>query len=172
MVADLLAGGGGQVLHGLGHGHRVEDVILEPGAQGDVPALPELGDGFGEEGTGEILRHGNAEDLGSTHHCVHGAGKVHIQLHRVAHGCNGDHAPLEILVAGKYRFDQRVEPIRHHHFFHHAKEDPLDAQGQVGEGDALHVPQLLCGLPVPADGALHDLGEKGHEQSQPEQILV
>lgn len=45
VAAQTLAGLCGELFQGLGHGHGVEDVVLELGAQGDMPALPELRNG-------------------------------------------------------------------------------------------------------------------------------
>ena len=117
MAAQALAGLGGQLFQRLGHGQGVEDIVLEPGAQRDVPALPKLRDGAGEEGTLEILRNLKAEDPARTHRQVHGAGEVHVELDGVAHGGHGDDQPVVVLIVIKNRLDQQIEPVGHQNFF-------------------------------------------------------
>ena len=167
MVAQLFPGSAGQLLHGLRHGDGIENVIFEPGAQGDMPPGPELRNGPGEERPLEIFRHGDSEDLGRAGDGIHGTGKVHIQLDGIAYRRNGDHASLEFPVLVKNAFHEGVQPIRHHQLFHQAEENTLKSQGQVIIADLTGIPQLVRRLTVAADGALHDLGEEGQKQSHP-----
>ena len=172
VVAHHLPGPGGQLFHGLCHGQGIEHIVLKPGAQGDVPALPELRNALGEEWPPEVLRQGDAEDLAGAHHQVHGSGEVHIQLDGVAHHGHGNDKAVVVLIALKDGADEEVQPVGDHQLFHHAEQKALQAKGEVVIGEPGRLPQLPRGLLIAADGPLHDLGEEAEKQGQPQQIGV
>ena len=63
MVAEAFAGGRSELFQRLERDDRVEYIVLEPGAERDVPALPEFRDCLGEKRLSEVFRHCDAEDL-------------------------------------------------------------------------------------------------------------
>ena len=84
---------------------RIEQVPLEPAAQGNMPAVPELTDGTGEIGLPEILDHIDAEDLRRTPGDIDTAGEIRIDLHRVQQ--HQQH--LRGTVAAVVTFDSRIQ---------------------------------------------------------------
>ena len=172
MVAQLLPGRVRQLLHGLRHGHGVENVIPEEGAERDMPPVPEFGDRPGEEGAAEVFRHGNPENLPHAHHRVHRAGKVHVQLDGIAQRCQSNDPAGKTAGVGKYRLHEGVQSIRHHQLFHQSEEKPLQTGRQVLIANGLTVPESVRRLGIAADGPLHDLREEGQEQCHPQQVPV
>ena len=172
VVAEAFAGGGSELFQRLERDDRVEYIVLEPGAERDVPALPEFRDRLGEKRLSEVFRHCDAEDLRRAGDGVHRARKVHVQLHGVAHGGQCDHAAVKVGVVIKDISHERVEPVGDDDLFHHAVGNALQTERQVLVGDWLCVPELLRGLVVAADRPFHDLREEADEQCQAQQIRV
>ena len=172
VVAEAFAGGGSELFQWLERDDRVEYIVLEPGAERDVPALPEFRDRLGEKRLSEVFRHCDAEDLRRAGDGVHRARKVHVQLHGVAHGSQCDHAAVKVGVVIKDISHERVEPVGDDDLFHHAVGNALQTERQVLVGDWLCVPELLRGLVVAADRPFHDLREEADEQRQAQQIRV
>ena len=160
VVAQLLPGDGGQLLQGRGHGDGVEDIVPEPGAQGDVPPGPEFGDVFGEEGAAKILRHGQPKDLGRAADRVHGAGKVGIELQGVENAAHQGHITGVGVVPGKQLLHHGIQAVRNDQFFHQTEGNTLEAQAEVFIGNGFCLPEGPGGVAVAADGALHNAGEK------------
>ena len=172
VVAEAFAGGGSELFQRLERDDRVEYIVLEPGAERDVPALPEFRDRLGEKRLSEVFRHCDAKDLRRAGDGVHRARKVHVQLHGVAHGGQCDHAAVKVGVVIKDIPHERVEPVGDDDLFHHAVGNALQTERQVLVGDWLCVPELLRGLVVAADRPFHDLREEADEQRQTQQIRV
>ena len=82
-IAQLCSAPLAQVTHGAGHGDGVEDVILHPHTQGDVPAPPVLRDVLGEVGADEVLGQFDAHGLSQTDGHIDAAGEVTVDLHGV-----------------------------------------------------------------------------------------
>ena len=82
-VAKLLPGRLGEFQHRLADGDGVEDVVLHPFAQGDVPAAPVFGNVLGEEGAHKVFRQLDAQYFRDADGDVNATGKVSIDLHSV-----------------------------------------------------------------------------------------
>ena len=137
-----------------------------------MPPLPELRDGAGEEGTLEVFRKGDPEELGAAQSHVDGAGEVHVQLNGVADGGHGDDGAVVLVVVGKDVENEDVQSVRHHHLLDDAPQDALTTQQEVVPAHGGRLPQPLGGLLIATNGALHHLREEAQEQSQAEEVVV
>ena len=60
--------------------NRIEDIVLAPGSQSNVPPPPEFRHGTGKERRRKIIRQCNTEDLSHTDYNVHASREVTIEL--------------------------------------------------------------------------------------------
>ena len=172
VAAQPPARGAGQLFERAGHGEGIEDIILKPCAERDMPAHPELLNARREEGLAEVFRQPDAEDLCAADDDVHRAREFHVQLAGVAHHRKGGDAAVIGGGIGKDALDQDVQPVGDDDLFHHAEQDALHAEGQVFPCERAALPQRQGGLPIAANRALHDLREKAEEQHEPAEVAV
>ena len=140
MVPDLFPGRGCHSFHGLRHGYRIENVIFEPCAQGDMPAFPEFRNRSGKEGLSEVFRKLHPKYFRCTNYGIHGAGEIHIELDGVENGGYCQNSALIFGIIGEDLLNKWVQPVGYNDFFHEAVKDPLKPQFQIGKLYGLHVP--------------------------------
>ena len=83
VVAEVLLGVAAPVEKRLRDRQRVEQVVAQPVAERDVPAVPVLGECAREVRPAEVFAHGDAEHLRHAARDVDAAGEVGIELQRV-----------------------------------------------------------------------------------------
>ena len=172
MAAELLTGLFTHVLDPLGQRQRIEDVILEPGAQRNVPPAPKFRGGTGEKGLTEVFRQTHAEHFRRTDGHVDTAGEIGIQLQGITDGAQQHRDAAVLCVFGEDQLYQRTEPIRQHHFFEKTPDDALGTERNVVVGQTFTGIQRLRRFGIAADGAFHNGGKKRHIQRQTPQIPV
>ena len=126
------------------------DIIPEPGAQGDMPPPPKLGNAGGEIGIVKVGGEIKAKALGKTDGHVGVAGKVEIQLETVEDhskpGGAGGHGGK----AGNGR-ERCAQIIGNENLFSKANQEHADARAEFGRNH-LTLPQLRCHILVLNDG--------------------
>ena len=96
-----------QLCKSLAAEQRVKQIILQPCPQSNVPAAPELLNGFGEKGAVKVLGERNPQCFRQTDGNIHAAGKIRIKLEGKAYGGYYDvKAPVGIRIP--------VNRIHHH----------------------------------------------------------
>ena len=92
------------------------DVVPEPGAEADMPAPPEFGDGAGDIRVVEILLKPETENSAESDCHIAVAGKVKIELQGKAHGVEPEIEDRQVPALLKRR-DQLIQNICQQHLF-------------------------------------------------------
>ena len=166
-----------EVAHGLpGPGPAAPQgdvhIVPEPGAQGDMPPPPELGDRAGDIGEVEVLQEMETEHPPQADGHVRVAGEVVVDLKGIAQGAqpghggrelSAGHAPGGVGHGGQLVGEEDLFPQPHHEAAAPGGEIPpvLPAvEDLIGHGGVFH------------DGPRHQLGEEGDVEPQPQGIAL
>ena len=147
-----------------GQGEGIEDIVAHPGAQGNMPAAPEIAQGDGKVRTAEVGRQLDAEELGNAGHQIDAAGKIGVLLQGIHEdGDDDDAAAVALRVCEDFR-DQGQGAVSQNFLFEEApenqKEAPLIAVYVKGMG----LNELPLQLLKAGNGALDELGEEGDKE--------
>ena len=171
-VAEAFARLARQLLHRFGKRDGVVNVVTQPGAQGDVPALPEPRGGAREERLAEILGQTYVEDAAHAEGYVHGAGEVAVQLQGIEHRRHGNHRTVVGGVVGEHRLHEGIQAVGDDHLLRQAPQHPQAARVQVRPRHRLAGHKGVSRLAVTANGPLHNLREVAEEQRHTAQIAI
>ena len=148
----------------LGKCQRIEQVVLHPLAQRDMPAPPEIGQADRKIGAAEILLHGDAKQAGDAHHQVDAAGKVAVKLDAVeCRTQKADDAGVGRVTAVDLRHD-RCKRICDHRLFQHAVEHAQKPVLDIIPGKIVSRRELRLQIGKAVDWALHQLREIADKQ--------
>ena len=122
-IGEFRPGSLGELTHGLGNGDGIEDAILHPDAQADMPTAPVFRNVLGEIGTDEVFGQFDAHCLGKTDGHIDAAGEVAVDLNGIEHRqhqkCNAS------VFLTLQRTDGHGDPVRHHQLLEVTPEHPL-----------------------------------------------
>ena len=142
------------------NGH-VEQIVPEEGAKADVPALPELGDGFAGEGVGEVLVKVEAEYAAKADGDVGIAGEVEVDIEGVDyHRVPGAEEREGGDILAEEGVHYHPEVVGQYHLFRQANYHPEGSLAKVGGVDGAGL-YLVLYHAVAHDGAGYQLGEEG-----------
>ena len=131
-------------------------IVPEPGAQGDVPAPPELRETAGHKGIAEVLGKAEAHDPAQADGHVAVAGEVEVHMEHIRRGVQPgqQHRFLPALLIHRH---QLIQDVGKQYLFPQAQHKAAGAQSRV-----LHrvgaASQLGGHVGVADDGARHQLG--------------
>ena len=160
MPAEILLAVFTKTVHSLGQGKWIEHIVLHPGAQGNMPAVPEVRDGTGEIRTFEILVQGNAEAFSRPHHHVHAAGKVTVQLDGIAQDPHNDRNSCIGFIIAKHLIHHNRGPVRYDDFLKISPKHQLQAPFNTFQAEFPLAEQLGCQPVITPDWPLQDLRKK------------
>ena len=158
--------------HALAHRQGVEHVVPKPGAHGDVPPAPVLGDVLGEEGPLEVLGDLHSQHLGHADGDVDAAGEVGVELHGVEEHHRQHVEPGVLLRRGGELPQGDGQPVGDDELFAQAPQGPHAAHGDWPGIPAVLGVQGLAQVVIAADGTLDQLGEEGDEEGEPAQTAL
>ena len=180
--AQVVPGPFGQLQHGLADVHGVENIIREPGAHGDMPAVPVFLDIPGEVGQIEVFRQPDTHALGDADGDIDAAGEVAVELESIEQHGNEHisavviHEDFAQLCGHLLAVDQGQngyhQPVGDDHLLEIAPQNPHEALGYIPALKAVGFVQGLGQVAVAADGALDHLGEEGDEEGQLEDVIL
>ena len=143
-------------------------VVPQPGAEGQVPAAPELGDRRADVRVVEVLGEPEPDHQGQADRHVGVAGEVEEQLERV-----GDRAqpgvPHRRVRQRERRVDERRDRVGDQHLLAEARHEPADSAAELLLGVGA-VPELLGDHVVADDRAGDELGEQRDERREVDEV--
>ncbi len=146
------------------------EVVAKPGGEGDVPALPEVGEADGGVGEAEIVLYGETEAEGDADGAGGVACEVAEDLTGEGEGANpGIHKADACGVFVDFINDRGEEPVCDGDFVEYADDEEGESPGELvaggfARGDALG--EEVFGAD---DGARDELGEEGDEEGEVEE---
>ena len=164
-VADLFPKIPGEAAELLIGGKRVEDIVLEPARETDMPAGPELRYCAGHIRQPEILHEPDAHDAGAAHGDVGVAGEVAVNLEGEHHGGQHDDRARGGLGIGVDRHHIGRQPVGDDHFFEETRKDDLQPLAKILPVEPVGGLQLGQQILRPFNGPGHQLGKEGDEES-------
>ncbi len=134
-------------------------IIPEPGAQGHMPAPPELRGAAGEEGIIEVFQQVKAEDPAQADGHIAVAGEIKVNLQGKGHGIH-PHKQHRLLAALPIELGQLPQLVGQQDLFAQAQQQPPHAQRGLLQR-MLPVLQLPRHIGIAHDGPGDQLGEHG-----------
>ena len=110
--------------HPAGQRNGIKNIILHPGTQRNMPAMPEICDRPGKIRPLEILIQRNPKQLADSDHHIDSSGKISVQLYRISQRCKHCQTGIR-LVFVKQRIYKNGSRVRHHHFLKKSPQNPL-----------------------------------------------
>ena len=134
-----------------------------------MPAVPEIGDRGGKEGLSEVLVERDAEHLGDADDDVDAAREVRVELGSVEqdpHEAVAGH--LEEIVENRIHIERGI--VGDDDLLEKAPDNAVETALDPGHVKAVLRVELLAEAAHPADRTLHDLGEEGEKEREPEGV--
>ena len=144
--------------------------VMQPAAQGHVPAPPEVHDARGPVGRGKILRQAQAQHEGGPHGHVRIAGKIEIDLESIAQGPQPGlgRAQGQALGGGmEHGVRRRGQAVGQQHLLGQAQHQQAQAPRQIVGPRHVQGIELRARLLVADQRAGQGIGEAGGEQGLP-----
>ena len=144
--------------------------VMQPAAQGHVPAAPEVHDTRGLVGRGKILRQAQAQHEGGPHGHVRITGKVEIDLEGVAQGPQPGLGRTQGQALGggvEHGIRRRSQTVGQQHLLGQAQHHQPQAPRQIFGLRHLQGFQLRAHLLITDQRAGQGIGEAGGEQGLP-----
>ena len=135
----------------------IEDIVLHPRAETDMPAVPIIRQCCGKIRLAEVLDHVNPEDLCSGAGNIDAPGKVRIDLQRIKHDRKAKGRAAECLRSFGNRPDRRGGMVGNHQFFEQAPQGKFQAEFDACKLETVLFQKLTCQLIIPADRSLKQL---------------
>ena len=151
---------------------RYIHILLKPGAQGDMPPAPEIGDALRRIGIPEILREMKAHHRAQPHGHIRITGKIKVDLHAERQNPHPHHqdGPLCIRNTRNLR-PQRSYGIGDQYLLSQAHGKQKDSPGKSGKVLS-PLPQFLCNGVIPHDWSRDQLGKHGNIGAKIDDILL
>ena len=150
----------------FGHGHRIEDVVAAPVAEGNVPAVPELGQVMGKIRAQEVVRHINAHALGQTSGDVDAATEICVDLNHIEKQAHENGAPCVFCVIAEDLVHQDSRPVRDDEFLEKSPQNQFRSMRQIPVVESMPFVELIRQLIISADRSLDDLREERREKRE------
>ena len=149
---------------------RDVDIIPKPAGQADVPAPPEIRGILRQIGHIEIPAQVKIPDRGDSNGHVGIAGKVTVDLQRVANHRHGDAQAIVGRGGGEHRVHRHTDAVGKDHLLGQAGDKPGHAQIDIVLSDPVEPIQLGQKVVGLDDGAGGNLGEEGDVSRQLDKI--
>ena len=121
--AQLLTGGGKE----WRQGQRIENILLHPGAQRDVPAAPVIVDRGRQIRLAEVLRKADPQNLCNPSGNIDAARKIRIELQRIQKDRQHRHGAGILLIVAGHKVDVIHNPVGEDHLAQVPPQDQLEA---------------------------------------------
>ena len=172
LLAQVLAGPLGKLEHRSADGDRIEDIIREPRAHGDVPAVPVFLNVFREVWEVKVLGDVDSEDPRDTYGYVDAAREVAVEVECVEqHQDEYEGSPVAIGIGCQCDND-RSEPVGNDHLLEKSPDDPGKSLRDVTFFELMAAEQRRREIVIAADRTLHQKREERDEQKELERVLL
>ena len=158
--------------HELRRRYRIENVIFEPDAEGDVPSPPEFGRALRKEWLAEVLGQPDLEDSRRADYDVDRPREFHVELHRHDDAGQQNHQSAEMVLRLEEDRHHRVHPVGNDHPLKEPPADPYEALRQAEHRDAFALKELVLHVLPPHDGSFHQCREENEEQEELSEVRL